>query len=200
MTTRRGETKVPALRRGAAERCRNRRPAKDNRLSGLRTPILVGELGAIPGHDGNHGMRSLLGLRRDFDLLACCRGEANRQGKPVQYRGGNDSPSRCICESGDEVLRGHVCIRLCRRGHCGDLADWSCDCPRAIAAPVERLLLPHAPSPIARGFAGQLPERRREGGLGRIAKGGCDRHDRLISVPQHVHGLLETVLAQPGMR
>jgi hypothetical protein len=38
-------------------------------------------------------------------------------------------------------------------------------CARAIAVPVERLLLTPAPSPTARGFAGQLPERRSESGL-----------------------------------
>src|SRR5437660_345592 len=30
-------------------------------------------------------------------------------------------------------------------------------CPRAIAVPVERLLLTHTFAPVARGFAGQLP-------------------------------------------
>jgi len=79
------------------------------------------------------------------------------------------------------------------------LADPTCDCPRAIAVPVERLLLTRASSPIARGFAGQLPERRSEGGLGGIAKCRCDRDDRRVGVAQHVHCLLELVLAKPGM-
>ena len=43
-------------------------------------------------------------------------------------------------------------------------------------------------------------ERGGEGGLGGIAERGCDRHDRYVGVAQHVHGLLEPVLAQPGMR
>src|SRR6186713_182049 len=64
----------------------------------------------------------------------------------------------------------------------------------------ERWLLSHAPPPAARGFAGQLPERRREGGLGPVAKRCGDGHDGCVSVAQHVHRLLEPVLAQPGMR
>jgi hypothetical protein len=43
-------------------------------------------------------------------------------------------------------------------------------------------------------------ERRCESGLRRIAKGGPDQRDRFIAVAQHVHGLLEPVLAQPRMR
>ena len=65
---------------------------------------------------------------------------------------------------------------------------------------LQRLLLARASSPIARGFAGQLPERRGKGGLGGIAKRRRDRHDRCVSVAQHLHGLLEPVLAQPRMR
>src|SRR5262249_46657078 len=37
-------------------------------------------------------------------------------------------------------------------GHRDDLADRSCGCARAIAAPVERLLPTPAPPPIARSF------------------------------------------------
>src|SRR3954447_22838219 len=85
-------------------------------------------------------------------------------------------------------------------GHHDDLAARSGGCASAIAVIAERLLLPKAPPPIARGFSGQLPERRGEGGLGSITKRGGDRHDRRVGVAQHVHGLLESVLAQPGMR
>src|SRR6266850_1722923 len=90
----------------------------------------------------------------------------------------------------------------CRREHRDGLylADQTCDCPRAIAVPVERLLLTPAPPPIARGFTGQLPERRGKGGLGGVAERRCNRDDRGVGVAQHVHGLLEPVLAQPGMR
>src|SRR5437868_13218623 len=100
----------------------------------------------------------------------------------------------------DEVLPDHVCLRLVWLWYGPVLANWICGCPRAIAVPVERLLLTHAPPPIARGLAGELPERRGEGGLGGIAKRCRDRHDRFVAVAQHVHGLLEPVLAQPGMR
>src|SRR5258706_14963683 len=44
-------------------------------------------------------------------------------------------------------------LRPVRCGHRNDLADRSCGCARAIAVPVERLLLTPAPRPIARGFA-----------------------------------------------
>src|SRR5438128_1498885 len=80
------------------------------------------------------------------------------------------------------------------------LTNQSCGRASAIAVIAERLLLPKASSPIARGFSGQPPERRSEGGLGGITKRGGDRHDRRVGVAQHVHGLLESVLAQPGMR
>src|SRR6476620_8591642 len=96
-----------------------------------------------------------------------------------------------------QIMFVSVC---CWRGHCSDLANWICDCPRAIAVPVERLLLTHAPSPIARRLAGQLSERRGEGGLRRITKRGCNRDNRFVGITQHVHGLLVPVLAQPGMR
>lgn len=39
-------------------------------------------------------------------------------------------------------------------GHRDEITDRSCGCARAIAVPVERLLLTTAPPPIARGFAG----------------------------------------------
>lgn len=95
-----------------------------------------------------------------------------------------------------------ACLPGCWREHRDDpvLVDQTCDCPRAIAAPVERLLLTPAPPPIARGLAGQFPERRGESGLGGVAEGGCNGDDRRIGIAQHVHGLLEPVLAQPGMR
>ena len=93
-----------------------------------------------------------------------------------------------------------VSLRLLLPWHRDDLANWVCSCPRAIDVPVERLLLTRALPPIARGFAGQLPECRGEGRLGGIAKRRCDGDDRRVSVAQHVHCLLEPVLAQPGMR
>src|SRR5258708_1856752 len=45
-------------------------------------------------------------------------------------------------------------------GHSDDLADRSCGCARAIAVPVERLLLTRAPPPIARGVAGSADLKR----------------------------------------
>src|SRR5579859_69287 len=93
-----------------------------------------------------------------------------------------------------------VCLRRLRCGHGDDLADRSCSCARAIALPAARLLLTHASAPIARRLAGQLFEGGSEGRLRGVAKLRRDRHDRYISVAQHVHGLLEPVLAQPGMR
>src|SRR5689334_8616996 len=80
------------------------------------------------------------------------------------------------------------------------LANRSCACASTIALIAERLLLPEASSPIAWGFSGQPPERRSECGLGGITNRGGDRHDGCVSVAQHVRGLLESVLAQPGMR
>src|SRR5262245_37803939 len=71
--------------------------------------------------------------------------------------------------------------------HHDGLSDRGYGCARAIAVPVERLLLTPGPPPIARGFAGQLPERRSERGLRGIAERRCDRHDRLVGVTQHVH-------------
>src|SRR5690349_2190512 len=92
-----------------------------------------------------------------------------------------------------------ICLRACF-GHGDGLTDQVCRCPRAIAVAVERLLLTHAPPPIARGFAGQLSECRSEGSLRGVAKRRCDRDHRIVGVAQHLHGLLEPVLAQPGMR
>src|SRR5215470_1702758 len=60
-------------------------------------------------------------------------------------------------------------------GHRDDLADRRRGCARAIAVPVERLLLTPVSPPIARALAGQLPECRSERGLRGIAKRGCDR-------------------------
>src|SRR3954465_8910837 len=45
-----------------------------------------------------------------------------------------------------------------------------------------------APAPIARRFAGQLPECRGESGLRGIAKRCGHRDDRFVALPQHVHG------------
>src|SRR5882724_5552641 len=94
------------LRSGAAGRCRTRRPAvtKDNRLSGGPAPALVGERGAIRGHDGDHGMDP---LRWDFHLLTRCRGKADGERKSVYDRRGKAAPSRCDCKSADEGFPGH---------------------------------------------------------------------------------------------
>src|SRR5712692_5351630 len=62
----------------------------------------------------------------------------------------------------------------------------------------ERLMLTHASPPIARRFPGQSPERCGEGRLRGIAKLHRHRHDRCVSVAQHIHGLLEPVLPQPS--
>src|SRR5207247_6215965 len=146
--------------RAAASGTQRRALSEGNRLSGPRAPVLVGELGAIPGHDGNHGIGPLHGLRRNFYLLACCRGEANRQRKSVQ-EGARDHPaSRCDCTWADQILPGHS-LSPVGGEHCDGvyLADQTGDCPRAIAVTVERLLLTRALPPIARGFASQFPER-----------------------------------------
>src|SRR3954471_19615934 len=102
----------------------------------------------------------------------------------------------------DQVLPGHCPSPwLWREQRDGRyLADQTRHCPSAIAVPVERLLLTHAPPPIARGFAGQLPERRGEGGLRGVAERRRDRDDRVVGLTQHLHGLFDPVLAQPGMR
>src|SRR4029079_10032226 len=92
-----------------------------------------------------------------------------------------------------------ICLRACF-GHGDGLTDQVCRCPRAIAVAVERLRLTYAPPPIARGFAGQLSEGRSKGSLRGVAKRRCDRDDRVVGVAQHLRGLLEPVLAQPGMR
>src|SRR5437879_11025079 len=60
--------------------------------------------------------------------------------------------------------------------------------------------LPRTSSPIAWGFAGQLLERRGERSLGSVAKLRRHRHDRPVGIAQHVHVLLEPMLAQPSMR
>src|SRR5882757_2153828 len=96
--------------------------------------------------------------------------------------------------------RTFACLPWCWRLLRDVLANRICSCASAIAATAEQLLLPNASSPIARRFPGQPPERCSEGCLRGIAKRRCDRHDRCVSVAQHVHGLLEPVLAQPGMR
>src|SRR5215469_12781852 len=59
---------------------------------------------------------------------------------------------------------------------------------------------PHLSSPFTRRFTGHLSEGGGEGSLGGVAERGCDRDDRRVGIAQHVHGLLEPVLAQPGMR
>src|SRR3954469_14503369 len=92
-----------------------------------------------------------------------------------------------------------ICLRA-SFGHGDGLIDQVCRCPRAIAVAVERLLLTHAPAPIARGFAGQLSEGRSEGRLRGVAKRCCDRDDLVVGVAQHLQGLREPVLAQPGVR
>lgn len=66
--------------------------------------------------------------------------------------------------------------------HHDDLSNLTCDCARAIAVAIERLLLNTAPPPIAQGFAGQLPECGREGSLGGVAKRRGDRdHDSSVA-------------------
>src|SRR3977135_1871789 len=95
--------------------------------------------------------------------------------------------------------RTFACLPWCWRLLRDVLANRICSCARAIAATAEQLLLPNASPPIARRFPGQPPERSSEGCLRGIAERRCDRHDRCVSVAQHVHGLLELVLAQPGM-
>lgn len=80
------------------------------------------------------------------------------------------------------------------------LVDRSPDCARAIAVPVERLLLTSTFSPIAWGFACQLSERGGERGLRRIAELSCNRDDRCVGIAQSAHSLFEPVLAQPRMR
>src|SRR5262245_58445293 len=62
---------------------------------------------------------------------------------------------------------------------------------------LQRLLLTCASSPTARSLAG---ERRSEGGLRAIAKRRRHRGDRCVSVARHLNGLLEPVVAQPGVR
>jgi hypothetical protein len=52
----------------------------------------------------------------------------------------------------------------------------------------------------ANRLAGQLPEGGRERHLRGISERNCDRDDRIIGDAQHLHDLLEPVLAQPGMR
>src|SRR5437879_2431089 len=99
-----------------------------------------------------------------------------------------------------ELFQAIVRLRVVGVGYGDHLPNRIRDCPRAIDVPVERLLLTRAPPPIARGFTGQLPERRGEGGLGGVAKRRRDGDDRGVGVAQHVHGLLEPMLAQPGMR
>src|SRR3981189_2417548 len=87
-----------------------------------------------------------------------------------------------------ELFQAIVRLRVVGVGYGDHLPNRIRDCPRAIDVPVERLLLTRAPPPIARSFASQLPERRGEG------------NGRCVGVAQHVHGLLEPMLAQPGMR
>src|ERR1700730_4524317 len=96
-----------------------------------------------------------------------------------------------------QAIVGLLC---CWRGYRDGLANRDRDCARTIAVVAELLLPTRAPPPIARGFSSQLPERCGEGGFGGIAKRRRHRHDRSIRVAQHVHCLLEPVLAQPGMR
>src|SRR5438552_7967280 len=80
------------------------------------------------------------------------------------------------------------------------LRDRRCGCASAIDAVAERLLLPDAPAPIARGVAGQLLERRRESCLRSVTKLCGHQLDRRVGIAQHVHGPLEPLLAQPGVR
>src|SRR5437764_12436844 len=99
-----------------------------------------------------------------------------------------------------ELFQAIVRLRVVGVGYGDHLLNRIRDCPRAIDVPVERLLLTRAPPPIARSFAGQLPECRGEGGLGGVAKRRCNRDDRRVGVAKHVHCLLEPVLPQPSVR
>jgi len=142
---------------------------------------------ALPPFSHTGSSRDQGSIRTQIDRVD----RLGREGASKIARGGTGS---------DVAFPNHLFLHPVGCWHRDDLANRSCGCASAIAAPVDQLLLPHAPPPIARGFAGQLPERGREGGLRGIAKRCCDRHNRLVGVPQHVHGPLEPVLAQPGMR
>src|SRR5262249_7953589 len=123
---------------------------------GFQRPVAVGRSRDITDQD-----REIGGLTRwrDFHLFARCRGEANAQRKSVHERSRDDSAPRHDCKKGDEGLRDH---RLFPSeggvDTLNDLADRSRSSARAIAAPEERLRLPHGFASIARHLTGELPE------------------------------------------
>jgi len=167
---------------------------KGNRLGRSQRPAIVGCWGVISGHDDRRGQR------RNFHLFAGGRRKAHAQRKPVNECACDDPLARYDCRESDRILPGHrLSPSVAGLGYRDDLPDRHCGYARAIDVTAERLRLAHASPPIARRFAGQLPERGGEGGLGGIAKLRRDRHDRRVGVAQHVHGLLESVLAQPGV-
>ena len=75
-------------------------------------PVGVGELGAIPDHDGQHRTGALGGLRRIFHFLAGRRGEANGQRKSVHERACDHPPSRCDCMGLTKFFQAIVRLRL----------------------------------------------------------------------------------------
>src|ERR1700761_527233 len=84
-------------------------------------------------------------------------------------------------------------------GYRAHLANRLRPCSSAIAAVAERLLLTCTSPPISRSITGQSLECGGERRLGSVAKRNGDGHDRHVGVAQHLHGLLEPVLAQPRM-